>query len=273
MTPVFLTGDLARHRRGRILREAVGATMADGPEAPRSGLVMMFGTEFQDAPDEGQQAWAGWADDGGRCLLLVPPFRPGENARPRPWRVHPVPGGPSAATAPPLQAALAPEVRFHLSGGLQPAEHLGGVWADGTLNTGYFRRHPRAGLFTVTCLPLWSIASLEQKDALGRWLEGLIELAGPAAPPAEAAPTFLPGPDHLALLLHLATADFPTADAAIGGLAGSPYFRLDPRAAGRHLEELQAAGLAAGGAATPAGKALLREGPYAAYLEALEARP
>jgi len=178
---------------------------------------------------------------------------------------------PPALNAPALIQALALEVRFVLSGTLQSLSGAGGVWDDLTACTGYYRKHPHSGIFAVTCLPLWSLVTLDRAAELRAWLEALHTLAGKPVPvePVEEA-VFAPGPDHFAVLLHLLTGPFDDAGVALSSLQSSSIFSLASERASACLAEMQAHGLASGGWVTGAGRELLRHSPYAVYADAME---
>jgi hypothetical protein len=270
-TPIWLTGSLAEHRRARVLADAAGTTPAPGAELPSGhGLFLRFGTEFQQAAEDGQTAWADWSQEPGRALLLVPPLRAASSKVPCPWRVLPIPGGIVPAGSSALLAALAGETRQQLSGDLL-ALHPAGVWADGAVHTAYHRKHPHAGLFAVTTLPVWSVSALEHKGDLARWLAGIAELAGKPAPPAAPSPEKAPlSPGQVALLLHLCTARFPSERDALDALRGSPYFSLPSEQGEADLGELRSRGLVEGVGLTEQGRRVLRDSPFAVYYEALE---
>jgi hypothetical protein len=269
MNTIWLSGELAGHRRGRILEEAVTAERLEGAQ-PSSGMVLQFGTDFQSAPEERQSEWAEWCAVSGRCLLLLPPFRTGTVAQPRQWQVHSIPGGQAKAAEHPLQRLLAREARFYLSGGLQPTELLGGIWGDGTINTGFYRKHPVAGLFVVTCLPIWSIAILEHRRELRDWLTGLQDLAGPVVAFEAGEPSFFPTEEHVALLLHLGSKLYTDAETAQGDLGRSPYFRVPSEKMEQLLRDLQQDGMLDGLRLTNGARDWLLASPYASYLDALQ---
>jgi hypothetical protein len=263
-----IVGSLAKHRRGRLLKDLLGVrTEAASPEG--NGLCLAFAADFQDADGEGQDRWLQWTHLPGRTLLLLPPLKAGRFTRPIEWSVEPmieVGGAPSGS----LALALAPEVRHRLSGMLQIPK--GGSWDDGAAHTMYYRKHPNAGLFAVTCLPLWSTALLGRGHLLEAWLTELHSLAGEPASTEVVTESkgFEPTPDHFAMLLHLCGGEFSSDAEALGALAASTIFSVPLDRAATCLRDLEANGLAAKGKLTEFGRKLLFASSYAVFAEALE---
>ena len=270
-SPVWLLGTLATHARGKVLIEAIDASAAH-VLPPEYGLCMAFGSEFQEHDEESQREWVRWAEPAGRTLLLIPPFKMAEMTIPVPWRIY----RPQQveAEADRLAKLLASEVRYELTGTLQIATDIGGQWKGGGINTGYYRKQPHAGLFAMTCLPLWSLMVLDHREVLRTWLRALHGLAGEPAPQRgtdEQSPAFRPSKDHFAMLLHLCEQIFGSTDEAVAALADSPVLTMPAVAAQQCLQQLEEAELAVDGKLTEAGRAMLFDSPYAAYAEAMEA--
>jgi hypothetical protein len=269
--PVWLLGTLATHARGKVLIEALDASAAH-VLPPEYGLCMAFGSEFQEHDEESQREWARWAEPAGRTLLLIPPFKMVETTIPVPWRIY----RPQKveAEADRLAKLLASEVRYELTGTVQVATDIGGQWKGGGINTGYYRKHPHAGLFAITCLPLWSLMVFDHCELLQNWLRALHSLAGEVAlqrTADEQSHTFRPSKAHFAMLLHLCERVFGSADEAVAALADSPVLTMPVAAALQCLQQLEEAELAVDGKLTEAGRAMLFDSSYAAYAEALEA--
>jgi hypothetical protein len=269
--PVWLLGALAGHARGKVLIEAIDASAAH-VLPPEYGLCMAFGSEFQEHDEESRREWVRWAEPAGRTLLLMPPFKMVETTIPVPWRIY----RPQRveAEADRLAKLLTSEVRYELTGTLQVATDLGGQWKGGGINTGYYRKHPHAGLFAMTCLPLWSLMVLDHRELLQNWLRALHGLAGEPAPQHSASvqsQVFRPSKAHFAMLLHLCERVFGSADEAVAALADSPVLTMPAVAAQQCLQQLEEAELAVDGKLTEAGRAMLLDSPYAAYAEAMEA--
>lgn len=270
--PIWLSGTLAAHRRGRFLRDLLAAELSPD-EAPQGhGICLAFAADFRDAGEAAQQQWLGWTGRSGRALLLLPPLRPGAYPRPAEWRVEAM-AETGAAPEASLPAVLGPEVRHCVVGQLQVPDAPSGRWASGRAHTVYHRRHPAAGIFAVTCLPLWSSALLGREALAGDWLAQLYQLAGPPATAEQAATGLTLSPDHWAVLLHLCAGRFADPDEAVRALAHSTLFRVPAERGRESLSELEAGGFAAGGGPTEAGRSALLTSPYAVYLEALEATP
>jgi hypothetical protein len=269
-TPIWLSGTLATHRRGRFLQELLAAEPSAGGLPQGHGMCLAFAADFQDADEAEQLRWLAWTARSGRVVLLLPPLRPGVHTRPAEWKVEAV-AETGLATEGSLPAVLAPEVRHCLAGQLQVPDTPSGKWAEGRAHTAYHRRHPAAGIFAVTCLPLWSSALLGREALVGGWLAELYQLAGPAATTESASAGMGLSPDHWAVLLHLCSNRFAGPDEAVDTLTRSPLFQVPPDRGRECLAELEAGGFAAGGGATETGRSALLASPYAAYLEALEA--
>ncbi|HUY34895.1 MAG TPA: hypothetical protein VMV69_19265 [Pirellulales bacterium] len=287
--PIWLYGKLAEHARGDILRQALGSP-AVGPQTVARlpddhGLLMAFGQDFQTASDEDQRAWLRWTEPAGRATLLVPPLVLKDTALPMPWRAFRPQGAVGMAVDNPPQGLvdklpkrLAAEVRFELTGELQVAtqlggQQLGGQWKNGGIHTAYYRKHPHAGVFAITCLPLWSLVVLDHKDELRDWAAALAMMAGEPAPAEEARrprEAFEPNKDHFAMMLHLCEREFADRDEALAALIESEIFVLPRPVAEARIAELEQAGLIANGRLTGEGRAKLFAGPYANYAEAIE---
>jgi hypothetical protein len=133
---------------------------------------------------------------------------------------------------------------------------------------GTYRLHPVAGLFAVTCLPLWSLTVLDAPEETQRWLASLVALAGEAKPVAEPAQTPL-SPDHYGLLVFLLSRRFEDDEQAVGALRASSIFRIAPERARALLNELRARGLVNGAVPTTEATELVMQSPYAPYVSAV----
>ncbi|MGT2430345.1 hypothetical protein ACU4HD_19520 [Cupriavidus basilensis] len=163
---------------------------------------------------------------------------------------------------------LAHEVGYRLTGKLQTPAVPGATWSDLSVCVGSYRLHPAAGLFAVTCLPLWSLAVLEAHEDLESWLASLVSLAGEGQPAKTPAATAL-SPDHYGFLVFLLSQTFADEEQAIAGLRSSSVFRFSPERGRSLLKELRDRGLVDG--AMPTGEAydLVMQSPYAPYVGAL----
>jgi len=267
---IYSIGTLADHRRQRILQQAVGAESAQSLPA-NSGLCLMFGSDFQSAEADAQKNWLAWTERGGNCLLLVPPFGIGKTELPVEWEALPISGVSTEETAT-LAKTLASEVRYEITGRLTVAKEIGGLWERHIVHTAYYRRHPHAGLFAVTALPIWSLGALERKERLKKFLDGLYELAGDAPTAGELAEStndFALAPRHYTVLLHLLTADYADAELALNALETSEIFNLEREKAAASLAELAEAGYADGGKITAKGREILEQSDYQIFAEEL----
>ena len=264
-TPVLLHGGLATHRRGKILREALSAEATT--TLPEIGAVIMaFADAFQGA-DKGEQArLVEWTRVAGRVLLLVPPFAAGTCEHPVPWRAERMEGYPRGGEG--LAKVLAAEVTHRLEGKLQPPPLPGATWSDLSVCVGSYRLHPAAGLFAITCLPLWSLSVLDAPDETQRWLASLLALAGEAKPVT--APAQMPlSTDHYGLLVFLLSRNFDGEEVAIAALQASSIFRIAPERARALLNNLRVRGLVVGATPTTEATELVMQSPYAPYVSAL----
>ena len=265
---IWLAGSLSTHRRSRVLQSSVAAQSVE--DKPRdSGLCLLFGTDFQDAPEQLQRDWYDWSQEPGRTLLLIPPFNTGQCTVPCEWEILNRSGAGIHQDLPLLQA-LAPEVRYELLGQLQVATNLDGTWNDLSICTAYYRKHPHSGVFAITCLPLWSLVVLDCERELQAWLEKLLSLAGtPVETEAIQTTSFEPRLEHFTVMLHLLTERFSNETAVLTALQSSPIFVMDIKEAHSCLSELQSHWLVEGVQLTEQGHDVIRASPYAAYADAL----
>lgn len=262
--PVLLHGALATHRRGRILREAFSAEAA--PSLPPSGGVLIsFAETFQSAEEPEQVRLIEWTRTPGRVLLLVPPFAAGACARPVSWQTERLEGARGGEG---VALLLAGEVTHRIEGKLQTPAIPGATWSDLSVCTATYRLHPAAGLFAVTCLPLWSLAVLDAPMEARKWLQSLVSLAGEARPAPAPAQAPLSA-DHFGLLVFLLSRRFDGDEQALSTLRKSPIFRIAPERAQALLNELRTRGLVVGVMPTTEATQLVMQSPYALYVTAL----
>lgn len=263
--PVLLHGTLATHRRGTVLREALGAEPASSLPDGRA-VVLVFADAFQNAAAGEQTRLVEWTRSSGHTLLLVPPFATGACELPVSWRATRMEGLPRGGEG--LGKRLAFEVTHHLDGKLQTPALPGATWSDLSVCTATYRLHPAAGLFVVTCLPLWSLTVLDAHEDLTRWFASLSALAGPAKAPPPPFERPLQA-DHYGLLVFLLSKDFADDDQAISSLRTSSVFRFTPEQARKLLSELRERGLVIGAMPTPQATKLVMQSPYAHFVSAL----
>ena len=263
--PVLLHGALATHRRGKILREALSAMPSTELPSGRSA-VLAFADEFQNAEEGEQTRLIEWTRAPGHLLLLLPPFAAADCERPVSWRAERMESAPRGGEG--LAKVLASEIGYRLMGKLQTLAVPGATWSDLSVCLGSYRLHPAAGLFAVTCLPLWSLAVLDAPDDLESWLARLIALAGESQP-AEVPLANALSPDHYGFLVFLLSRTFADEDQAIEGLRSSPIFRFAPEKGRSLLRELRDRGLVNGAMPTTEACEIVMQSPYAPYVSAL----
>ncbi len=268
---IYLFGQLATHRRSRILQDMTGADIC--MVAPEAGMCLMFGNDYQKQAEAGKQQWADWCSKPGHSLLLLPPFEQNEIGLPTDWEIEFCDSPPSTNVGG-LARILAGEVQFELKGSkIQVDAKLAHSWDDYTLNTGFYKKHVNSGLFAATTLPIWSITVTDYRDALMGWLSDLHENAGKPAKIDKATDSLndiILDNNHYALLVHLYGHVFNSKENALNALQDSIVFQLDYKIANKKLDELEALSIAEGGTLTEAGIDLLRKSPYLSYAKALK---
>jgi hypothetical protein len=272
MSQIWMAGSLRDHPRGRRLADLAGAKPAVSPE-PGSGICLFFGNEFQKLDKAVQSEWLDWSQAPGNVFLLLPPFQLGSITTLRDWEVISL-GSVADSMAPPMARLLTGEVRVQLKGTFQVPAKPAGAWDNGTVNTCFYRRHPHAGLFAATCLPLWSLALLDARVDLREWLADLAALAGKPVEEDQKTPAaaFNLKSEHYALLLHLCSGQFSSDDEALKALSKSEFFRLPAFPASEYLTELETHGFAKAGRLTKAGRTALAASTYEPYAAELEAQ-
>ena len=263
--PVLLHGALATHRRGKILEEVLSAAPTQVLPEDRA-IVIAFADGFQAAELEEQSRLIAWTRAPGHLLLLVPPFATKPCERPVAWRAERVDTAPRGGEG--IAKILAPEVSYRLTGNLQTPSVPGATWSDLSICVGSYRLHPAAGLFAVTCLPIWSLSVLDAPQEVTAWLACLLNLAGDARASPAQEPAALQ-PDHYGLLVFLLSSTFESEDQALTGLRTSSIFRFSAEKARSLLKELRERGLVVGTAPTTKAHDLVMHSPYGAYVSAV----
>lgn len=263
--PVLLHGALAAHSRGEVLREAIAATPTEELPGGRA-ILMAFAEGFQAAAPEEQSRLIEWTRAPGHLLLLVPPFSMKACERPVSWRAERMLAPPHGGEG--IAKVLASEVGYRLIGNLQTPPVPGATWSDLSVCVGAYRAHPAAGLFAVTCLPLWSLAVLDVPREVERWLASLSELAGEARATQGPEPVPLE-PDHYGLLVFLLSRAFESEEQALASLLSSPIFRFSHERGRSLLNDLRGRGLVVGAVPTPAAHEVVMRSPYAHYVTAV----
>jgi len=263
--PVLLHGALATHRRGKVLQEALSATPAQSLPEGRA-VVLVFADTFQAAEAEEQSRLVEWTRAPGHLLLLVPPFGRTLCERPVAWRAERIERAPQGGEG--IAKVLAPEVAYRLTGRLQTPSVPGATWSDLSVCVGSYRLHPAAGMFAVTCLPIWSLAVLDVAPQVEAWLAHLVDLAGEVRAAQSPEPAAL-RPDHYGLLVFLLSQSFENEEQALAGLSASTIFRFSVEKGRSLLRELHDRGLVVGAAPTPQARELVMQSPYALYVSAV----
>lgn len=263
--PIFLYGALATHRRGKVLEEAFSAVPTQALPPDRA-ITLIFADTFQMGDTTEQSRLTEWTRASGHLLLLVPPFVLKPCARPVSWSVERLDTAPRGGEG--LAKILADEVSYRLAGHLQAPAVPGATWADLSLCIGSYRLHPAAGLFAVTCLPLWSLSVLDASQEATSWLTGLLDLAGPLQN-SQAPQAATLQPDHYGLLLFLLSRTFKSEEEALECLGSSPILRFGAERSRSLLQELRERGLVQGTTPTTQAYELVMQSPYAHYISAL----
>lgn len=267
---IWLYGTLAGHRRGRVLQDSIEAIEID--RCPlSSGLCMMFGEDFQAAEATKQHELMSWINSPGRALLLLPPYQLSTTQFPTEWTSSN--RGVSAKGTSGLSKLLASEVRYELQGRLQQAPVTDSVWSDLSVCTAMYQHHVSAGIFVVTCLPLWSLTVLDHAKMLNRWLEEVYALAGtPKTSGTEQAETgpFVPTAEHFSLMLHLLTQDFGSQQEALSALEASHFLAMSKETALPLLTSLQENGYVKEAQVQEEGLRVIQASPFAVYAEAVK---
>lgn len=270
MNNVYLVGKFAGNPRGKRLQRSLAAvvieTLADG-----SGLCVSSGRDYQTATPNQQRLSLDWAARPGCAFLLVPPFQTGTRHDPGNWEVSRLSDTPALdAKAHPVLRLTQPEINASLTHGLLPT---GNPLIEGGTSlqlSGLYRKHPASGVFGVTTIPVWSLALADNVPALEEWLGAWGALAGDPAEKDEAKPTdvFQPTQRHFSVLLYLASGEFKDRSEALAALAWNETFDMEGVNVAGLLDDLEAAGLVAGGTLTKKGQTDLLESPYRTYAEA-----
>lgn len=171
---------------------------------------------------------------------------------------------------------LADEVTYAIGGRDGDLDReTGHRWADGTVNTRYLKAHSGSGVFAATCLPLWSIALLNEAHAAKAWLGILHAHTGPAdsvsqaADPAAAGQA--PGNDAFGVMVCLygyRTGD-PEAVAQRLAAEAFPVVALERRQLVRLIGQLQGLGYVGPSGLTAAGLNALQSSRFWGYAERL----
>jgi len=267
MTPsVWLYGRIGEGRRQRILGMTLKATSVSGlPD--QSGVLMVSGEDF--VLEEIRTPLLQWIQEPGRALLVIPPLPTGTQIIPLRWTIEYVENHPVGGSD--LAALLAGEVQYGMHGDLL-TDHIRNLQFTGqTTAVGYYRPRISTGVLVITVLPIWSLRTVDQPELLQDWISRLFALSGK---PRAAAGRERQGPAltplHFSILLHLASRQYETLDAALDSLAGSPVFKITREQASRLYDDLVVLEYVNKTSLTDSGNEVLRKSPYAIYLNALK---
>jgi hypothetical protein len=269
MTAYYLIGKLSESPRGKRLLKSLSATpTAELPAGP--GVCLGSGQDYQTRTPAEQRQWLKWAARPGCALLLVPPFQTAVRHEPNGWEMMSLEKTTVLdATAHPVLRLTQPELNVCVARGLTRTLNAALDGPSTPQLGGLFRKHPDSGLFAVTAVPVWSLALADHVAALNEWLTAWLTLAG-RAPDAEhpvTPPSFEPTQSHFSILLYLVSGKFSSRAAAIEALAWNDTFELSGEDVPSLLDDLEAAGLVAGGALSEAGRRTLLESPFRRYAE------
>ncbi len=264
---LFLTAKLAGHRRGRFLAAQLQAQEM-GDELPEAGVLLLTGTDLQTSEHAQLDALVVWCAHPGRTLLVLPPYAEGRLLPSLDWMV----GFRTSAPEPKGQRIpdlLAPETSYLLTGRDGDCDRIAGhQWPDFSVNTRYSKVHSGAGVFAATCLPLWSIALLNEAEAMRSWVRDLHRHAGAAAThpsPDSAVEAAAPlSTEALGLLVCLYGWRTGDPNRVLAALKAQPVpiFRLADARVAELLPGLEAGGYVAEQGLSEAGVAALRNSPY-----------
>lgn len=267
---IMLHPKLSEHRRGRFFALQVDAVPM-GEMLPDSGLLLMVGKDFQALDDSDRESYWQWCRSPGRTLLLLPSYTPGRLGEHCDWRLNyrserPEPNGAVIADR------LHDEVDYQLTGRDGEFDRAAGhQWPDFTVNTRYVKTYSASGVFAATCLPLWSIALMDESTALRDWLAELHRHAGEpnAGRGVDAATSTEPvlNPEDYGLMVCVHGWQTADAEQLIRTLNAQtvPIMDMNAEVVTASLDRLHAAGLLDAQGLSRYGLALLRSSPYWSY--------
>lgn len=276
---LYLVASLASHRRGNVLTDILPVQrLASEEELPSNGALILFGQDWQSFSVEQQAQYWIWLKEGGRQVLLIPPFREGPVDNALDWQAKSIKGELSSHFG--LAAYLKDEVKFEFQAVARQFDRdLGHCWDNDSINTLYYKPHASGGLFSATSLPLWSLSCLDDIDLVQSWFESLYSFAGFASlnesssADAEATSEIKLKEEHLALLCCSYGQALTDQHALISRVSRLGVFRLEAHLLELATEELIKSGLLAGGEITEEGTARLMASPYKIYAEELMRMP
>lgn len=264
---VYLTSKLAGHRRGRFLAAQFQAQEVDDG-LPEAGVLLLTGTDLQTSENAQRDTLIAWCDCPGRTLLMLPPYAKGQLLPSLDWMIEFRTSAPEP-TGQRIPDLLAPETSYLLTGRNGDCDRAAGhQWPDFSVNTRYRKVHSGAGVFAATCLPLWSIALLNDAEAMGSWVHDLHRHAGAAAtqpsPDDRVETAASLSTEALGLLVCLYGWRTGDPNRVLAALKAQPVpiFRLADARVAELLPGLEAGGLVAEQGLSEAGVTALRDSPF-----------
>jgi len=168
---LYLENALSNHRHGRFFISQLEALPTE--ELPDNGLVLSHGKTFQNWEADKQKEYWDWSSKPGCALVLLPPFNVGAVYETLDWQIA-LADEIASSDDGVVPTNIAEEVTIKIEGADGKFEqNQGHQWTDYTINTRIFKQHSGSGIFTTTCLPLWSISLLDYNQETLKWLEAL----------------------------------------------------------------------------------------------------
>jgi len=278
---LYLVASLASHRRGNVLKDILPVQrLTNEEELPSSGALILFGQDWQSFNVEQQAQYWTWLKEGGRQVLLIPPFSEGPVDNALDWQAKNIKDALSSHIG--LAAYLKDEVKFEFQAVARQFDRdLGHCWDNDSINTLYYKPHASGGVFSATSLPLWSLSCLDEIDLVHAWFECLYSFAGFASvnelsssnAEGEATAQIKLKEEHLALLCSSYGQVLTDQHALISRVNRLGVFRLEAHLLELAIEELIKSGLLVGGEITEEGTARLMASSYKIYAEELMRMP
>lgn len=270
---LYLFGTLAAHRRAAVISDYLSVKSLDtDAELPVSGLLMMFGQEWQSFTQELQTHLMAWLKTAGRTILLIPPFNVGLLTNDTGWQVCNASGDKATAITGVAQS-LADETRVQFEATAhQFSREYAHNWNDDSLNTLYYKSHSSAGVLAATALPLWSLTCLDIPELIQSWLAGLSDIAGQAkeTPQVTDTPKLILNENHLALLCCAYGHKFIDANSLVSRVTRLGVFRLLADELDFAVIDLIKEDLFVNGELTDKGLVAVMNSPYRPYAEELK---
>ncbi|TCW19104.1 hypothetical protein [Vibrio crassostreae] len=273
---LYLFGTLAAHRRGAVISDYLSVKSVDSDaELPMSGLLIMFGQEWQSFTQEQQANFLAWLKTSGRTILLIPPFNVGLLTNDNGWQVCNTSGEKSTAITG-LAQGLADETRVQFEAtSHQFSREDAHSWDDGSLNTLYYKSHSSSGVLAATALPLWSLTCLDIPELVQSWLSRLSVIAGQAkeTPGVSVKSELVLNNNHLALLCCAYGHKFIDANSLVSRVTRLGVFSLLADELDFAVGDLIREELFVNGELTDKGVAAVVTSPYQLYAQELKRMP